>query len=349
MSLDNLRGDLLYLVVFGPGYGESIVVHAPPDTWLVVDGCTVDGDSPVRRLLADSDAAWSCVVLTHPHRDHARGLDMVLAGRGGGPIGCADPRVDDPGRWARSTDPEVHLDYGAVEQVMAVIHDRWTSDPNCRWLLRRGDRRTIGDLGLRVLHPSEGDVTEYQAGDPNRLASALEVTWKGVRLLLGSDVVYDDWEAIHGEFGSLAGHHALKFPHHGSIGSCHSTYGDGASGRTWIVTPFASGRLLPRFGDGQGVEWMLKHEAVILLTGLPVAYDFQGRTPYETTRQDLRDGRQPRPLVETLPGGTLLARAPATMGTARCYIAAGFVENGELADVRHGAGSVLVREGGSAS
>ena len=92
--LTTLAADLLYVIVFGPGVGESIVLRIPPSSWVVVDGLLRDGVSPAAKLLRELDVEWSGVVLTHDHADHAPGLASVLSHKGGGPVGCARPFID---------------------------------------------------------------------------------------------------------------------------------------------------------------------------------------------------------------------------------------------------------------
>lgn len=73
-----LRDELLYLIVYGPGFGESSVLREPEGSWVVLDGCLARNRSCPAELLAQHGAAWSGIILTHPHRDHALGLDSVL-------------------------------------------------------------------------------------------------------------------------------------------------------------------------------------------------------------------------------------------------------------------------------
>src|SRR6266478_4907602 len=77
---DALDAERLYLFVVGPGVGESILVRAPPNNWLVVDGCRVgdEGSAPVTLLKRYGARLVDGVVLTHPHLDHARGLVELL-------------------------------------------------------------------------------------------------------------------------------------------------------------------------------------------------------------------------------------------------------------------------------
>ena len=68
-SADRLDPGLLWLYVFGPGYGESTVLRVPGGEGghrVVVDGCVAGGHTLPRQLLHRREARWSCVVLTHP-------------------------------------------------------------------------------------------------------------------------------------------------------------------------------------------------------------------------------------------------------------------------------------------
>ena len=49
------RRDEVEVTLFGPGYGESVVVHAGVDDWLVVDSC-LDADGET--------AAWATCAVT---------------------------------------------------------------------------------------------------------------------------------------------------------------------------------------------------------------------------------------------------------------------------------------------
>jgi hypothetical protein len=339
----NLQDDVLYVIVYGPGFGESIVLRDPAGTWVVVDGCLAKEKSPTAELLVEHDAEWSGVVLTHPHADHALGLDSVLEQQGGGPIGCAAPRLRDPRTWQASQDPTTHLREGTVEHVLSVIHDRWTSDPACRWEMKRGDVRCFGQLELTVLHPDE-ELVANPPDDPNRLSTALQVKWNDVWLLLGSDVVSIDWQDIAAGFDGLDRHTALKFPHHGSEGAVDASWGEGENNRFWMMTPYNRGRKLPRYEDEHGLAWALRHVEKVHLTGLPVKHSLQGQVPYETTRTALLNGEEPPTEFQTVGGLRIeLIAEPAGVANA-CFVAAGFDACGTLVDLKHGPGAVVVRE-----
>lgn len=69
---------------FGPGYGESILVHVGDGQWIVVDSCVEPGEkypAPLRYLDeigVDPREAVKLVVVSHWHDDHIRGMSQVV-------------------------------------------------------------------------------------------------------------------------------------------------------------------------------------------------------------------------------------------------------------------------------
>lgn len=340
-----LEDDLLYCIVFGPGFGESILLRTPGQEWVVVDGCRYprkgNGISPAASMLREREVSWSAVVFTHPHEDHAAGLDEVLAWDGFGPVGCCPVAMDPLGQGTDSLDPERHYRRGSVEQVLSTIQDLWEREPDSRWELFRGSRRVIGDMALTVLHPDKGRCQEVQK--PNQLASALLLEWGQCRILLGADVEHEDWEEIQTVYPDLAHHAGMKYPHHGSLGAYHPVFAEGGEEeRFWVMTPWNRGRKLPRYEDGEGLDKALKACPRIHLTGLPLRHDLQAKPPYHTTREALRDGKEPLLQDQTLPVGLSFTLLPEAEPLSH-YVVAGFDKDGNLKDLQHGAGTVVVR------
>src|SRR5215813_8685763 len=66
--------------LFGPGYGESILVHLGANRWLIVDSCTeVAGGKPAAleyldRIGVDASTSVLYLVATHWHDDHVSGF-----------------------------------------------------------------------------------------------------------------------------------------------------------------------------------------------------------------------------------------------------------------------------------
>jgi beta-lactamase superfamily II metal-dependent hydrolase len=69
--------------LFGPGYGECLVVHLGGGDWIIVDSCLNESKLPVAlaylgELGVDCATAVKLVVSTHWHDDHIRGLSKVV-------------------------------------------------------------------------------------------------------------------------------------------------------------------------------------------------------------------------------------------------------------------------------
>jgi len=72
--------DELEVSLFGPGYGESIVIHAGNNQWILVDSCMNPRTkqpaalSYLRDLNVDASKSVRLIVATHWHDDHVRGI-----------------------------------------------------------------------------------------------------------------------------------------------------------------------------------------------------------------------------------------------------------------------------------
>jgi Metallo-beta-lactamase superfamily len=77
--------DEMEVSLFGPGYGECIVLHLGHNDWIIVDSCIDQrtkqqpGLSYLRQIGVDPLSAVKLVVATHWHDDHVRGLSQVVA------------------------------------------------------------------------------------------------------------------------------------------------------------------------------------------------------------------------------------------------------------------------------
>ncbi|MEZ4658033.1 MAG: MBL fold metallo-hydrolase [Caldilineaceae bacterium] len=82
--MDQPQSDEIEIAVFGPGYGESIVIHIGNGKWIIVDSCLDDGSdlpAPLRYLWSLNVNVAKDVVLvvaTHWHDDHIRGISGVF-------------------------------------------------------------------------------------------------------------------------------------------------------------------------------------------------------------------------------------------------------------------------------
>lgn len=344
MSIADLQEDLLYMIVFGPGIGESVVLRVPPDKWIVIDGCRDGSIVPAVETLAANRGVWDCIILTHPHADHAEGLDAVLSINGAGPVGCAVPVAPELDDMESLEDPIQVSRLSAVEQVLAKIDDLWSQNPESQWEIRRRDEKRIGECRITALHPDDATVASAQR-DPNSLSTPVLLEWKDVKLVLGADLPKREWDELGDVFPHLSHHTGTKIPHHGSKGSISTVVcgTDRAAGRFWVLTPFSRQRL-PRYDDGEGLAIMLQHVDEVHFTALPQKRNLHGNVPFTTTRRNLKNGRSPESETAELGAGTVAVPSRIPPGEIACYVVAGFDASGVLQDLRHGPGSVVVKE-----
>jgi beta-lactamase superfamily II metal-dependent hydrolase len=77
------RSDEVEVSVFGPGFGECIVVHIGANEWIVADSCVNTESKPValeylKRIGVDIATDVVIVAATHWHDDHIRGLGELF-------------------------------------------------------------------------------------------------------------------------------------------------------------------------------------------------------------------------------------------------------------------------------
>lgn len=115
----------LYLVLFGPGYGESVAVRAPESSWLLVDCLSknVGGEDwiPGVELLNAAEPQAVAVALTHPHGDHAEGFSTLIEHSMPVAVGCVAPYVEPPSDWGHAADAEHALHAAQVEEALRVL------------------------------------------------------------------------------------------------------------------------------------------------------------------------------------------------------------------------------------
>ena len=74
----------LEVSLFGPGYGECVLVHLGSGEWLIIDSCInqYDGGNPaldyLKSLGIDPNEAVKLIVASHWDDDHVRGLSGIL-------------------------------------------------------------------------------------------------------------------------------------------------------------------------------------------------------------------------------------------------------------------------------
>lgn len=245
-SLDNSpEHNEIEVSVFGPGYGESIVVHVGMGDWIVVDSC-LDRDSGfpaalkyLRSIGVDPSTSVRLVVATHWHDDHMRGLASVFEECTSAKFICSTSLRNDEfltlvhglGKRSMMTNSGVE----EFPQIIQLLKQRvQSSRPESRGPeFAIADRllwRREGSLPVEIyaLSPSSatialgyGEIAQLLPSDlqpkrraialrPNRAAVVLWVRVADIALLLGSDLeetgdLATGWSAIVGSNTRPAG------------------------------------------------------------------------------------------------------------------------------------------------
>lgn len=253
--------DEISITFFGPGYGESIVVHYGNEKWFVVDSCkfTRNGRSIplafLEHLKVDVASAVKLVLITHWHDDHIRGAAELVAN-------CKGAMVAVPASFGRSSfatflaafeDPLSGSHGTGVDEISeimkAISPGRLNGRPAPRLLASNKElirsRNSDGDLvfSLLSLSPSDAQVLLSlrdigalipAVGATKRRATAngenhdSAVLWAefGDRALFGADLEihanFDcGWQAIVDSDISRTGASVFKVAHHGSQNGHH--------------------------------------------------------------------------------------------------------------------------------
>lgn len=283
----------LALAVFGMGLGESILLRFETDgevRWAVVDSARKklkDGSvNPALEVLRSAGAHPSLVVLTHPHRDHSKGMaDLVRRAAPGARVGCVEPLMEDKDELTAMVlnDDRLANDIGQATLAHAAIFTAWREGRAQRLAVEtEAQRFDFCGWEVAVLHPPRALTKQAsddvrQGGNPNLndISAALSVTRGQVTFLLAGDGERATWENVeaHIDPGHLRGAHPLKVPHHGSLPALHPVMVDPTrpEAREQAVTPFPMSGTLPRLDPHGGAERLIDAGGSLRLTAMPVA------------------------------------------------------------------------------
>jgi len=85
----------LEISVFGPGYGECVLLHIGKNNWIVVDSCVFPGDYyPAPLLYFDKMNidynSMKLIIATHWHDDHIKGIGTIFKACTNAEFVCSD-------------------------------------------------------------------------------------------------------------------------------------------------------------------------------------------------------------------------------------------------------------------
>jgi len=215
--------DEFELTFFGPGYGESIVVHIPGIGWGIIDSCEFGPATdrvvpPLQYLIYQQVESLAFLILTHPHEDHFKGMEQIIdhyLGRikrvcryaGEGARELAEYMVR---RGVKGTPGAVSLSavfkalkkaidngaesrrLGAMTQVVprknALVNGRTIETEVLSLSPLAEDEGAYVDILRRAFQEQNGEIISIPDKDHNLIASAIWISAGQVVALLGSDV-----------------------------------------------------------------------------------------------------------------------------------------------------------------
>jgi hypothetical protein len=220
--------DEIEISVFGPGYGECIVLHVGENNWIIVDSC-VDSNlrepaplAYLKKIAIDPASAVRLLVATHWQDDHIRGIGEVLEACRTAEFVCSDAlKCDEFLTLARAYSRRAMQESSGIQEFNHIIEvlrgrhksmksshtpkfavaDRilWRKPSNssggspipcCIKALSPVDAAILaGKLDIARLLPHEKEPKRrLPALTPNRAAVVLWVEIGGLNILLGSDL-----------------------------------------------------------------------------------------------------------------------------------------------------------------
>ena len=281
--------DEIELSIFGPGYGECIIIHIGDGNWIVVDSCIDPEKKKTAAVEYFSEIgidleSVKLIVVTHWHDDHIRGISELIKI-------CKNAKIVMPAAFCEDKFLDLaslyhdkdELGVSEFTQIWAhllnekripkfalgtrTIYSYKNNELklNCRIdSLSPSDAAIIlANNGLSKLLPVEPKKKELpklrrriRALEPNHTAVVLLISINDIQILLGSDleVTKDEntgWLAIlNSEIDCDA--KIFKIPHHGSSNGDHPLIWKNMlqPDPITVTTPFVNGdKKIPEIED----------------------------------------------------------------------------------------------------
>ena len=251
MEYQKPDNDEIEISIFGPGVGESILIHLGNGAWIVVDSCVCpDTNEPIAlRYLSclgvNPSTAIKRIVATHWHDDHVRGLADTFSIAHNSEFVCSGALRQNEFWEALETTRRPFMEDSGLSEFRRIFDALakkaprnnvpcpiWAHSNMCIYkdtdteiysLSPSAGAYSLSIIGLGNLLPSEGEPKRRTVSiKPNTTAVVLWIRVGETRILLGSDLENSTdasvgWRAILKSNEKPDGKASVfKVPHHGS-------------------------------------------------------------------------------------------------------------------------------------
>ncbi len=299
---DSPSENTIQISVFGPGYGESILVHLGGGEWLVVDSC-VDGKSKqsvpknyLESIGVNLKNQVKYIIATHWHDDHVRGLAELFEACSSAHFCCSTALQSQEFLNLAMAYGASHLneETGIGEFYRILNHScktkrvpKWLGENTCIYN-RQNNPCQIWSLSLSNAVYTQA-ISHFASlfpheMSPRRKISPLKINYSSVvnliqvgniSILLGADLeeceAHPGWSSIvHSDGRPKFRARVFKIPHHGSDTSRCDQVWNILLEQTpiSIVTPFYKGKVhLPTSTDKKWLKG--KNQEVYISTTKP--------------------------------------------------------------------------------
>jgi len=230
--------EMLEIIVFGKGYGESILIHIN-SKWIVVDSFIEPKSRIPIALKYLFDEGYGVedivgIICTHWDNDHVLGISQIIEQHSNGLTVCL-PIVYNDKRFTEYVSFNADRIIGTTSEFMKVLRLIKKKKVNRLYALseRHLFQKEIGDLEvcLKALSPNDNQYTEFldsitlpQKGqskhmpfEENKISVVTYIKTSVDSILLGGDMEnsLNGWDSICDIFNDSKCH-VFKVPHHGS-------------------------------------------------------------------------------------------------------------------------------------
>jgi len=249
--------DEFQVVLFGPGYGESTLIHIGSNKWIIVDSCksrSIAGSLPLpieylRAIEVDPAESVSLIIATHWHDDHIKGLAQIVDLCPNATVSCSialsnEEFIHNVVRFESGSNVRGGSGAREIVGVLELMKGRIMKRVLSGTIVKSFEGSELAhneDVIVTALSPSDKQVelflneiaqlgaaagkTRYRASQgKNDTSVVLWISIGSLNLLLGADLEETSdpltgWSVVLDSEGRSTGDKATiyKVPHHGSI------------------------------------------------------------------------------------------------------------------------------------